>query len=119
MATGINVDGKTVSINDFVTIIGIISAVTGSDRNATVAVQPPLSTSTFTVTAQDLNTVEGTSCGPALGNSLTVGNQCTVHGLVTAISGSGVTALLTVTLSVSGASVSGVPAGACHSVQAV
>lgn len=119
MATGINIDGKTVSVGDRVTIVGRISSLSGSDQNTSVAVQPFLTTSTFTANALDVYTTEGTSCGPAHGNVLTAGNSCTVTGVVTAISGSGVTALLTVTLSNSGTSVSGIPAGSAHSFATV
>jgi hypothetical protein len=113
MASAFNIDGKVVSIGDRVSIVGVVTAVgTGSDPNVTI--QPPLSASTFVATAQDIRTVEGISNGGSQGNQVTVGNDCTTTGLVTAISGSGNTASLTVQLTQSGNSIT-VPAGACHS----
>ena len=105
--------GQVVNVGDQVSVLGYITAV-GSGSNPSVTIQPPLSASTFTVTAQNLYTVEGTAPGPINGNAATVGNDCTVRGVVTAISGSGNTAILTITLTASGIALS-VPAGACYS----
>ena len=111
-----NRDGKVVAVGDFVSIIGIISSISGSDSNATIVVQPELSTSTFNASPSDVNTIGGTACGAASGNKPAAGAQCTVRGYVTAVSGSGNTAILTVTLAGSGNSISGlIPAGSCHS----
>jgi len=88
--------GQVVNVGDQVSVLGYITAV-GSGSNPSVTIQPPLSASTFTVTAQNLYTVEGTA-----------------RGVVTAISGSGNTAILTITLTASGIALS-VPAGACYS----
>lgn len=111
-----NIDGKVIAVGDFVSIVGVISSVTGSGEFATVVVQPVFGTTTFNASPSDINTTEGTACGAAAGNLPTAGNQCTVRGYVTAISGSGNSALLTVTLAGSSNSVSGIiPAGSCHS----
>jgi len=104
--------GTVVNVGARVSVIGVITVV-GSGSNPTVTVQPPLSASTFSTTAQDIRTTEGTAPGGALGNAVTVGNDCTATGRVTAVSGSGNTATLTVQLSVSGNSIS-VPSGACY-----
>ena|SRR5271165_5887744 len=110
-----NVDGKAVSVGDRVSIIGVITAVSSPvNENSTVTIQPPLTASTFVATALDLRVVKGTANGPAAGNGLVAGLDCTTIGLVTAISGSGNTATLTVQLTTSGTLVS-VPSGACHS----
>jgi hypothetical protein len=112
---GFNLDGKVVNVGDRVSIVGIITALSSPvNENTTVTIQPPLSSTTFAANALDVHTVEGTGNGPSYGNSLVVGNDCTTIGLVTAISGSGNTATLTVKLTTSGNSVS-VPSGACHS----
>lgn len=112
MSSAFDIKGHAVSVGDYVSVVGVITAV-GSGNNPSVTVQPPLSASTFTVTAQDIRTLEGTACGGSQGNAVTVGNDCTTTGRVTAVSGSGNTATLTVQLSVSGTSVS-VPSGACY-----
>src|SRR5260370_186235 len=84
-----------------------------------VKVQPSLSTSTFTGKENDMNAVQTDPAsaaksisGKAFGNA---GDQVSVLGVVTAISGSGQSALLTVTLASSQASVNGIPAGATNS----
>ena len=111
-----NIDGKVIAVGDFVSIVGVISSVTGSGEFATVVVQPVFGTTTFNASPSDVNTIEGTACGAASGNNPAAGAQCTVRGYVTAVSGSGNTAILTVTLAGSGNSVSGlIPAGSCHS----
>jgi hypothetical protein len=110
-----NLDGNPVNVGDRVSILGVITALSSPvNENTTVTIQPPLSASTFQANALDVRTVEGTGNGPTYGNSLVVGNDCTTTGLVTAISGRGNTATLTVKLTTSGSAVS-VPSGACHS----
>lgn len=110
-----NLDGKVVNVGDRVSIVGVITALsTPVNENMTVTIQPPLSATTFTAGALDIRTVEGTGNGPSYGNQLNIGNDCTTTGLVTAISGNGNTATLTVTLTSSGLSVV-MPSGACHS----
>jgi len=112
----VNIDGKVVNVQDSVTIIGVITALIGpADENQTVTVQPPLSATTFNANVQDVFDTEGIVSGSASGNQVLVGNNCTVRGLVTAISGQGNTALLTVQLFNSGATVTRIPSGACHS----
>ena len=108
-----NSNGKVVSVGDRVSIRGTITTV-GSGSNPDVTIQPPLSASTFVAKARDIRTPECTAPGPAQGNAATVGNPCTATGLVTAVTGSGNTATLTVTLSDSGSSIS-IVAGACNS----
>lgn len=111
-----NFDGKVISVGDRATILGVISSVSTSDNTANVVIQPPLSTSTFTVKAPDVySPVTQTSEGAgASGVKLVAGADCTVPGLVTAITGSGNTATLTVQTFSSGTSVS-VPSGAVRS----
>jgi hypothetical protein len=123
MSLAFNKNGFPVNIGDRCSIIGVIQAVSPSvsGSNSNVTVLPPLTASTFICSVQDINTPEGTSCGPASGNQVTVGNDCTVSGLVTAITSNtntGIvgtnTALLTVQLFRSGLSIT-VPSGACNS----
>jgi hypothetical protein len=109
-----NLDGNVVNVGDRVSAIGVITAVSGTGVNTTLTIQPPLKASTISVSILDIYTIEGISCGAAQGNSAIVGNDCTVIGIVTAISGSGNTATLTVQLSRSGASVT-LASGAVHS----
>jgi hypothetical protein len=112
MSTAFNINGNPVNVGDRVSILGVITAV-GTGSNPNVTVQPPLSASTFVVTAQDIYTVEGTACGGSAGNLPTVGNDCTTFGIVKSISGSGNTATLTVKPNVAGLIT--VPSGACQS----
>jgi len=116
-----NSNGNVVNVGDRVSIRGVISSISGTAENATATIQTPLAAGTISVSVLDLYTPEGVSTGAAQGNLLTVGNDCTVAGLVTAIAGiatSGVlgtnTALLTVQLFRSGLSVS-VPSGCTNS----
>jgi hypothetical protein len=111
-----NQNGDPIKVGDRVSILGNIVSVSSSNINASVVVQPPLSANTFTVLAKDVFTVVNQTAegAGATGNKLVAGQDCTVTGLVTAISGSGNTATLTVTTSVNGTSIS-VPAGACNS----
>ena len=111
MSTAFNIDGKPVSVGDRVSAIAVITAVSGTGINTTLTLQPPLLSTTISVSILDIYTIEGISCGAAQGNPAIVGNDCTVIGLVTAISGSGNTASLTVQLSRSGASVTLVSGG--------
>lgn len=107
-----NIQGKIINVGDAVTIIGVITALSSTGENTVVTVQPPLQSGTFLVNALNILTPEGISCGPSSGNQLTVGNDCTTKGVVTAISGSGNTATLSVLLSTQTISI---VAGACYS----
>jgi hypothetical protein len=116
MASALNQMGDPINVGDRVSIVGNIVSVSTADTTANVVVQPPLSANTFTVKAPDVyvpvtQTAEGAG---ASGNKLAAGQDCTVAGLVTAISGTGNTATLTVITFSSGTSIS-VPAGACYS----
>ncbi len=110
--------GKVINIGDRVSIIGLVVSIGGYEPTSAVFVQPPLSPSPFACQAYDIYVTEGvqqTGSGIAKNNFFNPGDNCTVLGLVTAISGSGNYALLTVTMSNSGLSVSGIPSGACTS----
>lgn len=111
-----NINGKTVSVGDRVTVLGNIVSVSTSDITAAVVIQQPLNANTFSVNAPDVMvpatlTTEGAA---KTGNKLAAGQDCSVSGLVTAISGSGNTATLTVTTSVNGTTIS-VISGGCQS----
>jgi hypothetical protein len=129
MATGINRNGGVVSVGDSVSILGKVVSVSGSGSKATVTVQSPLDSGTYSIQANDANAVQqfydGTtttadSAGSYPAVSLsgdhygTAGDDLTVLGTVTAISGSGVNALLTVKLVTSGNSIT-TAAGNCNS----
>lgn len=114
-------DGKVVSVNDQVTIMGSASVVTGTGPTATVTVLPLLTTSTISVKANDCSSVDhpqdaSHTAQSRSGRFFGPGNRVSIPGVVTAISGSGATAALTVTLGTSGTSVI-VPAGSVRAVQ--
>jgi hypothetical protein len=101
----INKNGGVVNVNDHVTIIAkYVSTVSGTNSTATVTVQAPLDAGTFNIQANDCFSVEGpVDANHPLrglqGNAYgVVGDDLTVLGVVTAISGSGINALLTVKL---------------------
>lgn len=124
MATGTNKNGQTVSVNDQVSILAKFVSLTGSGSLATVTAQPQLSTSTISVKAYDCQCVSHPADSSHVARSISgqafgvAGNDLSILGTVTAITGSGVTALLTVTLKSSGNSVT-VPAGSCQSFATV
>jgi hypothetical protein len=119
MSSAFNINGKVVNVNDRVTILGTVVTIGGSLNTSTITVQPPLSTSTFACQAGDLGVTEGVfatgTSGYSYGNAFNVGDSVSVKGYVTAITGSGNTAQLTITLASSGASITGIPSGACQS----
>ncbi len=123
MATGINKNGGTVSVNDHVSISAKVSSVSGSGSKATVTVQAPCDSSTFNIQANDAYTTEHSNDANHTAVSYdgkyygVAGNQVTVMGLVTAISGSGQYAVLTVKLITSGNSIT-TAAGNCNSITA-
>lgn len=124
MATGINKNGQVVSVNDQVSIVAKYVSQTGSGSLATVTAQTPLATSTISVKAYDCQSETHQADSSHTARSISgqafgvAGNNITILGTVTAISGSGNTALLTVTLKSSGNSVI-VPAGVCQSFATV
>jgi hypothetical protein len=114
-----NQDGKVVAVNDEVTITGNVVSVSGTGPTAMVTVETVLSANNFVAQANDMNAVqsEGSPAVSISGKHFgTAEDKVSVLGVVTAISGSGNTASLTVTLKTSGLSVT-VPAGACRSAQ--
>lgn len=118
-----NFDGKPVAVNDQVTIIGLVTAVSGSGGLATITVIPTtaIGTATISAKANDMNSVDGPNDAshPATGIAgqfFGVGDNVSVLGKVTAISGSGTYASLTVTLINSGNSVT-VPSSSVRSAQ--
>lgn len=116
-----NADGKVVSVNDQVTIIGIVTGVSGSGGSATITVMPNCTATTISASGNDMNAVQGPADAshPATsiaGKNFGTGDNVSVLGKVTAISGSGQFATLTVTLITSGGSVT-VPSGSTHSAK--
>jgi hypothetical protein len=114
-----NREGKVVAAGDQISAVAIVSSVSGTGSLATLTLQPISdSVNTYNVTAYDVHAVQTDPANPAKsidGKAFgAVGDQVTVRGAVTAVTGSGSTALLTVTLAQSGASVS-IPAGSVHS----
>lgn len=126
MATGINKNGKTVSVNDAVSIIGKVVSVSGSGSLASVTVQSPLDAGTFNIRANDayavqqqasiLNAPDVTHAAVSIDgkNYGVAGDDLTILGVVTAISGSGVNAVLSVLLKTSQTSIT-TAAGNCSS----
>lgn len=112
MSTGINKNGSTVSVNDSVSIVAKVVSYTGSGSKATVTAQAPFDASTVSIQANDANAVEQPSDANHTavsfnGNFYGVkGDDITILGVVTAITGSGQNAVLTVKLVTSGNSIS-------------
>jgi hypothetical protein len=114
--SAINKNGKAVNINDAVSIIGTVVSVSGSGSLATVVCQSPLDAGTYVITAHDAYAVqqEYDSTSPdALYPAVSIdgkhfgqpGDGLTVLGVCTAISGSGLNAILTVLLKTSQTSI--------------
>jgi hypothetical protein len=128
MSNAINSEGKVVNIGDQVSIIALVvsTAVSATVPSSTVAVtfETPWTNATFVAQAADANAVEHSNdaAHPALSfnggkNYGAAGDAATPLGTVTSITGSGVTALLSVVLVTSGATIV-VPAGAVQSAAA-
>ena len=129
MATGINKNAGTVNVGDHVSIVGKVVSFTGSGSKATVTVQSPLDSGTYTIQGNDANSAQydynGNTTSAASADLHAVlslsgkhygvaGDNITVMGRVTAISGSGVNAVLTVQLVTSQNSIN-TAAGNCNS----
>jgi hypothetical protein len=104
MATGISKNGGTINVGDHVSITAKVVSYTGSGSLATVTAQAPLDTGTISIKANDANAVEQQSDASHTavsfgGNYYGVkGDDITVLGVCTAISGSGLNAILSVLL---------------------
>jgi hypothetical protein len=104
MATGISKNGTVVNVQDYVSIVAKVVSVSGSGSKATVVVQSPLDAGTYSIQANDANAVEHQTDASHLAVSFggkpygVAGNDITVLGLVTSISGSGQNAILSVLL---------------------
>lgn len=115
-------NGNLVNVGDQVTILGSAVSASGADLStATVVVAEAYDGNQFTVQANDCSTIlpsstpttPYTACG-VYGRLFNAGAYVNVNGKVTAISGSGQSAQLTVTLDVSQLSITAT-AGACNS----
>jgi hypothetical protein len=114
--SAINKNGKAVNINDAVSIIGKVVSVSGIGSLASVTVQAPLDPGTFVIQSNDAYAVqqEYDSTSPdALYPAVSIdgkhygqaGDDLTALGVCTAISGSGLNAILTVLLKTSQTSI--------------
>ena len=120
MSTGISKTGNTINVGDHVSVTAKVVSYTGSGSTASVVAQAPLDASTISIKANDANAVEQPS--DALHTAVSFGgnwygvkgDDLTVLGVVTAISGSGLNAILTVQLVSSLTSIS-TAAGNCTS----
>jgi hypothetical protein len=127
--SALNANGQVINLVDQVSIIATVvsTAPFGStvpSSLAMVTAGTALTTATFVHQANDAKAVQHTVdanhpalsiAGKAYGAA---GDQETIIGTVTAISGNGNTASLTVTLASSGLSIT-VPSGVCNSASAV
>ncbi len=117
MATGTSYEGKTVNVGDQVSIMGAVVSITGSaPSTAAVVIQEQYGVKQFTAHANDLTSPQETTGFTAqnmIGDPIPVAERVTANGQVTAISGSGQSALLTVTLDHSLLSIV-CSAGSCH-----
>lgn len=120
MATGISKNGKVINVQDRVSIVSKVVSVAGSGSLASVTLQAPLDAGTYIAQANDCGAVQHSNDASHLAVSVdgksygVAGNDVTARGLVTAISGSGITAVLTVVLSVSQTTITTL-AGNCSS----
>jgi hypothetical protein len=133
-STAINRGGQSIHVGDGVSILGKVVSVTGLGILASVTVQSPLDAGTYVIQANDASATQhndGTiqnistldspnSVHPAVSiNGKVYGkatDDLTVLGVVTAISGTGIYALLTVLLKTSQTSIV-TAAGNCFSEQ--
>jgi hypothetical protein len=116
MATGTSYENFLIEVGDFVSVMGGVQSITGSAPSTASVVLQGIYGETFTVQARDCTSVQHTS-GAAMsknGKLFTTGDRVTANGIVTAVTGSGVTAQVTVRLDESQLSVT-VYAGSVHS----
>ena len=113
--------GKVINVGDQVSVFATVVSYTGVGGTARVTVQTPWTSATFVANANDMNAVEHPNDASHTALSFNGGknfglngNQVTVLGTVTAISGSGVTASLSIQLVTSLATIVA-PAGSCTS----
>src|SRR5208282_17040 len=116
MATGTSYEGKVINVGDQVSIMGAVVSITGSaPSTAAILIQEQYGVYQFTAHANDLTNALNTGTGMGMNGFLfTAADRVAANGRVTAISGSGQSAILTVILDHSGLSVI-VSAGSCHS----
>jgi hypothetical protein len=104
MSTGINKNGGVVNVGDHVSIVAKVVSYTGSGSTASVTVQSPLDKSTYVIQANDCFAQTHLADTSHTAVSLqgrwygVAGDDVTVLGVVTAISGSGINAVLSVQL---------------------
>ena len=117
MATGTSYDGKSINVADRVSILGAVVSITGSAPSTAAVVIAEIYglADNFTCHANDLTTRQNTSgAGMSMNGKLfTTGDRATANGTVTAVSGSGQGAQLTVLLDNSGLSIN-CSAGSCR-----
>ena len=116
---GLSRNGNLVNVNDQVTIMGSAVSITGTaPSKAAVVVAEAYDGNQFTAQANDCSVVEPapntTNTAFWGGNGFAAGALVNVNGKVTSISGTGLSAQLTVTLDVSGLSITA-SAGSCNS----
>jgi hypothetical protein len=120
MSNAVNQDGKQINISDSVSINARVTAQSGTGSLAQMVCETAWSPSTYVCQANDSNAADhgNDSTHTALsfngGKNYGPGDQCTTLGTVVGISGSGVTAALSVVL-VSSLTTVTVPAGAVRS----
>jgi hypothetical protein len=96
--------GKAIYINTYVSVTGKVVSVSGSGTLAVVTVQAPFDAGTFTAQARDCAAVQQTNDASHPASSINgksfgaVGDDITVLGLCTAITGVGGAAVATITL---------------------
>jgi len=103
--TAIGKVGQVVNVGDEVTVLGIVTAISGAGSKALVTVSTQAGD---TVTAQANDCYAPQTDGPAIshaGKGFSIGDPVSVMGIVTAIAGSGQTAKLTTVLKASAAPV--------------
>jgi hypothetical protein len=95
MATGSGKNGSNINVGDEVTTSGTVTAISGTGSKATVTIVTPFGD---TVVSQANDCYGPQTDGPALsicGKGFSVGDNVSLMGVVTAISGTGQSAKLT------------------------
>src|SRR5260370_36103916 len=98
MSTAIGKIGNVINVGDEITALGTVTAISGTGSKALVTVSTQAGD---TITAQANDCYAPQTDGPAIshaGKGFSVGDQVSIMGFVTAISGSGKTAKLTTVL---------------------
>ena len=117
--SGVSYEGHAVNVGDQISVMGGVQSITGNAPYTALVALQDLYGQAFTVHANDVTAAlhalaPGAGVGLSMnGKNFDAGDRVTANGVVTSVSGTGVTAQVTVLLDHSGLSVV-VNAGSCH-----